>query len=327
MSERQLGKSGPRVSAIGLGLMSMSNTYGKSDDAESVEVIRRALDLGITLLDSSDMYGWGHNEELLGRAVRGRREAAVLATKFGQVRNPSGANLVNGRPEYVPRACDASLDRLGVEVIDLYYQHRVDPQVPIEETVGAMSRLVERGKVRHLGLSEAAPATIRRAHRVWPMAALQIEYSLLYREEAEEALAVCRELGIGLVAYAPLGRSLLTGEVSRVEDIPDDDRRRQHPRFEPGNLEANLALVGRLQAMAREKGATPGQLALAWLLARGPDVVPIPGTKRRARLEENVGALGVQLTGDDVRALDEAVPRGAAAGSRYPAAQMKAVYL
>jgi len=327
MSERQLGKSGPRVSAIGLGLMSMSNTYGKSDDAESVEVIRRALDLGITLLDSSDMYGWGHNEELLGRAVRGRREAAVLATKFGQVRNPSGANLVNGRPEYVPRACDASLERLGVEVIDLYYQHRVDPQVPIEETVGAMSRLVERGKVRHLGLSEAAPATIRRAHRVWPMAALQIEYSLLYREEAEEALAVCRELGIGLVAYAPLGRSLLTGEVSRVEDIPDDDRRRQHPRFEPGNLEANLALVGRLQAMAREKGATPGQLALAWLLARGPDVVPIPGTKRRARLEENVGALGVQLTGDDVRALDEAVPRGAAAGSRYPAAQMKAVYL
>ena len=327
MSERQLGKSGPRVSAIGLGLMSMSNTYGKSDDAESVEVIRRALDLGITLLDSSDMYGWGHNEELLGRAVRGRREAAVLATKFGQVRNPSGANLVNGRPEYVPRACDASLERLGVEVIDLYYQHRVDPQVPIEETVGAMSRLVERGKVRHLGLSEAAPATIRRAHRVWPMAALQIEYSLLYREEAEEALAVCRELGIGLVAYAPLGRSLLTGEVSRVEDIPEDDRRRQHPRFEPGNLEANLALVGRVQAMAREKGATPGQLALAWLLARGPDVVPIPGTKRRARLEENVGALGVQPTGDDVRALDEAVPRGAAAGSRYPAAQMKAVYL
>jgi aryl-alcohol dehydrogenase-like predicted oxidoreductase len=327
MSERQLGKNGPRVSAIGLGLMSMSHTYGKSDDAESVAVIRRALDLGITLLDSSDMYGWGHNEELLGRAVRGRREAVVLATKFGQVRNPSGANLVNGRPEYVPRACDASLDRLGVEVIDLYYQHRVDPQVPIEETVGAMSRLVERGKVRHLGLSEAAPATIRRAHRVWPMAALQIEYSLLYREEAEEALAVCRELGIGLVAYAPLGRSLLTGEVSRVEDIPEDDRRRQHPRFEPGNLEANLALVGRLQAMAREKGATPGQLALAWLLARGPDVVPIPGTKRRARLEENVGALGVQLTGDDVRVLDEAVPRGAAAGSRYPAAQMKAVYL
>ena len=327
MSERQLGKSGPRVSAIGLGLMSMSNTYGKSDDAESVAVIRRALDLGITLLDSSDMYGWGHNEELLGRAVRGRREAVVLATKFGQVRDPGGANLVNGRPEYVPRACDASLARLGVEVIDLYYQHRVDPQVPIEETVGAMSRLVERGKVRHLGLSEAAPATIRRAHRVWPMAALQIEYSLLYREEAEEALAVCRELGIGLVAYAPLGRSLLTGEVSRVEDIPEGDRRRQHPRFEPGNLEANLALVGRVQAMAREKEATPGQLALAWLLARGPDVVPIPGTKRRARLEENVGALGVQLTGDDVRALDEAVPRGAAAGSRYPAAQMKAVYL
>jgi aryl-alcohol dehydrogenase-like predicted oxidoreductase len=327
MSERQLGKNGPRVSAIGLGLMSMSHTYGKSDDAESVAVIRRALDLGITLLDSSDMYGWGHNEQLLGRAVRGRREAVVLATKFGQVRSPSGANLVNGRPEYVPRACDASLERLGVEVIDLYYQHRVDPQVPIEETVGAMSRLVERGKVRHLGLCEAAPATIRRAHRVWPMAALQIEYSLLYREEAEEALAVCRELGIGLVAYAPLGRSLLTGGVSRVEDIPEDDRRRQHPRFEPGNLEANLALVGRVEAMAREKGATPGQLALAWLLARGPDVVPIPGTKRRARLEENVGALRVQLTGDDVRALDEAVPRGAAVGSRYPAAQMKAVYL
>jgi aryl-alcohol dehydrogenase-like predicted oxidoreductase len=325
--ERPLGKGGLRVSAIGLGLMSMSSTYGKSDDAESVAVIQRALDLGITLLDSADIYGWGHNETLLGRALGGRRDGAVLATKFGQVRDPGGANRVNGRPEYVARACDASLGRLGVETIDLYYQHRVDPQVPIEETVGAMSRLVEQGKVRHLGLSEAAPATIRRAHRVWPIAAVQLEYSLLYREEAEAVLPVCRELGIGLVAYAPLGRSLLTGQVTRLEDIPEDDRRRQHPRFEAANLEKNVARVKRVEAMARAKGATTGQLALAWLLARGPDVVPIPGTKRRARLEENAAALAIQLTTDEVRALDEAVPGGAAAGARYPAAEMKAVYL
>jgi aryl-alcohol dehydrogenase-like predicted oxidoreductase len=327
MEYRRLGQGGLVVSALGLGCMSMSSAYGKSDDTEAIAVIHRALDLGLTFLDSSDMYGWGQNEELIGRAVRGRREQVVLATKFGQVRNPGGANLVNGRPEYVREACDASLRRLGVEAIDLYYQHRVDPGVPIEETVGGMSRLVERGKVRHLGLSEAAPATIRRAHRTWPIAAVQLEYSLLYREEAEETLPVCHELGIGFVAYAPLGRSLLTGGVARLDDIPEDDRRRQHPRFEGQNLEKNLALVGRVEAMAREKGASPAQLALAWLLARGTEIVPIPGTKRRARLDENLGALDLSLTPEDVRALDEAVPRGAAAGRRYPDAQMKGVYL
>jgi aryl-alcohol dehydrogenase-like predicted oxidoreductase len=327
MEYRRLGQGGLVVSALGLGCMSMSSTYGKSDDAESVAVIHRALDLGLTLLDSSDMYGWGQNEELIGRAIRGQREQVVLATKFGQVRNPAGGNLVNGRPEYVKEACDASLRRLGVEWIDLYYQHRVDPQVPIEETVGAMSRLVEQGKVRHLGLSEAAPATIRRAHRTWPIAAVQLEYSLLYREEAEETLPVCRELHVGFVAYAPLGRSLLTGGVASLDDIPEDDRRRHHPRFEGENLEKNLTLVRRVEAMAREKEVSAGQLALAWLLARGPEIVPIPGTKRRGRLDENLGALDLSLTPEDVRALDEAVPRGAAAGPRYPDAQMKGVYL
>ena len=327
MEYRRLGRDGPVVSALGLGCMSFSGAYGQGDDAESIAVVHRALDRGLSLLDSSDMYGWGQNEELLGRAIRGRRDAVVLATKFGQVRNPAGANLVNGRPEYVGQACDASLRRLGVETIDLYYQHRVDPQVPIEETVGAMSRLVEQGKVRHLGLCETAPGTLRRAHRVWPIAAVQLEYSLLYREEAEETLPICRELQIGLVAYAPLGRSLLTGRVSRPEDIPEDDRRRQHPRFQDQNLRKNLALVRPVETMARDKGVTPGQLALAWLLARGPEIVPIPGTKRRARLDENLGALDLALNPDDIRALDESVPRGAAAGARYPDAQMKGVYL
>ena len=327
MDERSLGGH-LRVSAIGLGCMSMSGTYGKSDDAASTAVIHRALDLGVTFLDSSDMYGWGHNEEVLGQALRGRRAGVVVATKFGQVQAPGGGgNLVDGRPEHVRAACDASLKRLGLDVIDLYYQHRVDPKVPIEETVGAMARLQEAGKVRALGLCEAAPATLRRAHAVHPIAALQTEYSLLYRQPAEEMLGVCRELGVAFVAYSPLGRSLLTGTVSRAEDIPADDRRRQHPRFQGENLAHNGRLVARVGEVARAHRATPGQVALAWLLARGPDVVPIPGTKRIDRLEENLGAPGVRLTSDDLRRLDEELPPGAAAGTRYPEGQMKGVHI
>ena len=328
MDYRLLGHGALRVSAIGLGCMSMSGTYGKSDDAASVRVIDRALDLGIDFLDSSDMYGWGHNEEMIRRALAGRRERVVLATKFGQVRSPDGGgNLVDGSAPYVRTACEASLERLDVDTIDLYYQHRVDPKVPIEETVGAMARLREEGKIRALGLCEAAPATLRRAHAVHPIAALQMEYSLLYRQPAEDALAVCRELGIAFVAYSPLGRSLLAGGVERPEDIPADDRRRQHPRFQGPNLEHNARLVRRLAEMARAKGATPAQLALAWLLARGRDIVPIPGTKRVDRLEENVGALRVRLDADDLRRIDEAMPPGAGAGTRYPEPQMKGVYI
>ena len=274
------------------------------------------------------MYGWGHNEELLGRALRGRRDRVVLATKFGQVRNPSGGgNLVDGRPEYVGQACDASLKRLGVDVIDLYYQHRVDPKVPIEDTVGGMKRLVEQGKVRFLGLSEAAPETVRRAHRVHPVVALQSEYSLLYRQEAEAILPALRELGISFVAYSPLGRSLLTGQVQKPEDVPAGDRRLAHPRFQGDNLVRNLALVRRLEGFARDKGCTPAQLVLAWLLAQGRDVVAIPGTKRVDRLRENLGALEVRLTPDEVAEIAAAVPADAAAGARYPEAQMKAVHL
>ena len=327
MQERTLGRSAVKVSAVGLGCMSMSGVYGAGDDAASTGVIQRALDRGITFLDSSDMYGWGHNEELLGRAIRGRRDQVVLATKFGQVRQPSGANLVSGRPDYVPQACDASLRRLGVDVIDLYYQHRVDPAVPIEETVGAMGRLVERGKVRLLGLCEAAPDTIRRAHRVHAISAVQSEYSPLYREQAEATLPTCRELGISFVAYSPLGRSLLTGQVQKPEDIPDGDRRRDHPRFQGANLTRNLELVHRLEAIAAEKGCTPAQLALAWLLAQGSEIVPIPGTKRTDRLDENLGALAVALDTGDVERISAAIPPGAAAGPRYPEAQMRGVYL
>jgi aryl-alcohol dehydrogenase-like predicted oxidoreductase len=327
MEARTLGRSTVKVSAIGLGCMSMSGVYGAGDDAASIGVVQRAIDRGIDFVDSSDMYGWGHNEELLGRALRGRRARVVLSTKFGQVRNPGGANVVNGRPEYVPEACDASLKRLGVDVIDLYYQHRVDPAVPIEETVGAMGRLVEQGKVRLLGLCEAAPETIRRAHRVHPISAIQSEYSLLYREQAESTLPTCRELGITFVAYSPLGRSLLTGQVHKPEDIPDGDRRRDHPRFQKDNLARNVALVQRLEAIAAEKGCTPAQLALAWLLAEGPDIVPIPGTKRLDRLEENLGAADVRLEAGDAQRISAAVPAGAAAGGRYPDAQMKGVYL
>ena len=326
MEQRTLGKSGITVSAIGLGLMSMSGVYGKPDDNESVRVIQRALDLGINFLDSSDMYGWGQNEEVLGRALAGRRDRAVVATKFGQVKNPSGGgNLVNGRPEYVIQACDASLKRLRIDVIDLYYQHRVDPAVPIEDTVGGMKRLVEQGKIRAIGLCEAAPSTVRRAHGVHPLAALQSEYSLLYRAEAEAALPTCRELGISFVAYSPLGRSMLTGSVKTVADIPDGDRRRDHPRFQEANLVRNRELVERLEAIAGEKACTVGQLVLAWLLAQGQDIVPIPGTKRRERLEENVGALSVKLSTDDVRRIADALPVGAAAGLRYPEPQMKGV--
>jgi aryl-alcohol dehydrogenase-like predicted oxidoreductase len=328
LPRRQLGKGGLTVSAVGLGCMSMSGTYGQSDDAQSIAVIHRALDLGVTFLDSSDMYGWGHNEELLGRALKGRRGQAVLATKFGQVKPPDGkTNLVSGRPDYVPRACDASLRRLGTDVIDLYYQHRVDPAVPIEETVGAMARLVEQGKVRFLGLSEAAPGTIRRAQAVHPIAAVQSEYSLLYRQPAEETLPVCRELGIAFVAYSPLGRGFLSGQIHKPEEIAEDDRKRQHPRFQGENFSHNRRLVDRVAELARAKGITPGQLALAWLLARGEDVVPIPGTKRSAYLEENLGALGVRLDAADLQQLDEALPPGAAAGSRYPEQHMKAVFI
>ncbi len=326
MRMRRLGNSSLNASSIGLGLMSMSGTYGKSDDQECIGVIHRALDLGINHLDSSDMYGWGQNEELLGRAIKGKRDRVLVATKFGQVRSPDGkGNLVDGRPAYVAEACDASLKRLGVDVIDLYYQHRVDPKVPIEDTVGGMSRLVERGKVRFLGLSEAAPETVRRAQAVHPISAVQSEYSLLYRQPAEDTIATCRELGISFIAYSPIGRGLLSARIKQAGDMPEDDRRRQHPRFQEGNLEHNLGLVRRIEEIAREKGATPSQLALAWLLAQGEDVFPIPGTKRRSYLEENVEALSINLTKEDLARINEAMPPGAAAGSRYPEAQMKGV--
>jgi aryl-alcohol dehydrogenase-like predicted oxidoreductase len=327
LEHRQLGTSALRVSAIGLGCMGLSGVYGPADDGESITLIQKAIDLGVDHLDSSDMYGWGHNETLIGKALRGRRDRVVLTTKFGQVQNPGGPNQVNGRPEYVVQACDASLKRLGVDVIDLYYQHRVDPGVPIEETVGGMKRLVESGKVRFLGLSEAAPDTVRRAHRVHPIAALQSEYSILYRKEAEETLPTLRELGVSFVAYSPLGRSLLTGQVQKPQDIPEGDRRLAHPRFQGDNLLQNIELVRRLEAIARDMGCTPGQLVLAWLLAQGPNVVAIPGTKRLARLQENLGALNVKLGPADVARIGEAVPMGAAAGLRYPEAQLKGVYI
>jgi aryl-alcohol dehydrogenase-like predicted oxidoreductase len=324
---RKLGKSPIQVSAVGLGLMSMSGIYGNADDNESIGVIHHALDRGINHLDSSDMYGWGHNEQLLGKALKGRRDQAIVATKFGQTKSADGKQGVDGRPEYVTQACEASLKRLGIEVIDLYYQHRVDPAVPIEDTVGAMKRLLEQGKVRALGLSEANPQTIRRAHQVHPIAVVQNEYSLLYRKEGEETLAACRELGITLVAYAPLGRSLLTGSVHGKSDLPEGDRRLQHPRFQGENLDRNVQIVARLEAIAREKKCTPAQLVLAWLLAQGEDIVAIPGTKRKARVDENLAALQVKLSKEDVRRIGDAAPVGAAAGTRYPADGMKRVYL
>jgi len=328
MHFRKLGNSDLTVSAIGLGCMSMSGTYGKSDDEQSIAVVHRAIDLGVTFIDSSDMYGWGHNEELLGRALKGRRNRVVLVTKFGQVQSPDGkGNLVDGSPAYVARACDASLKRLGVDVIDVYFQHRVDPKVPIEDTVGAMKRLIEQGKVRALGLSEAAPTTIRRAQAVHPISAVQSEYSLLYRNPAEETLPTCRERGISYIAYSPLGRGFLTGSIRTDADLPSDDRRRQHPRFQAQNFDHNRKLVLRIEEMASEKGCTPSQLVLAWLLAQGEDVMPIPGTKRTACLEENLGALDVQLSASDLKQIDEAMPAGAAAGLRYPEPQMKGVHI
>ena len=325
---RKLGNSNLTVFPIGLGCMSLSGAYGKGDDAESIKVVHHAIDSGVNFLDSSDMYGWGHNETLLGKALTGgRRGKVVLATKFGQTQQPGGANGVNGRPEYVKQACEASLKRLGVDAIDLYYQHRVDPSVPIEETVGAMGELVKAGKVRAIGLCEAKPETIKRAHKTHPLAAVQSEYSLLYRQHAEETLATTRPLGIAYVAYSPLGRSLLTGSVKAASDIPEGDGRGRHPRFAGDNLAHNLQLAAVIEAMAKAKGCTPGQVALAWLLAQGTDIVPIPGTKRAARVDENVGTLDVALSADDVARLSAALPPGAAAGGRYPDGGMKAVYL
>jgi aryl-alcohol dehydrogenase-like predicted oxidoreductase len=327
IEQRNLGKTPIKVSALGLGLMSMSGVYGNANDEESIGVIHYALDQGINFLDSADMYGWGHNETLLGKALKGRRDKVVVATKFGQVKLPDGKQAVDGRPEYVMQACEASLKRLGTDVIDLYYQHRVDANTPIEETVGAMKRLVEQGKVRALGLSEARPETIRRAHKVHPIAAVQNEYSLLYRVEGEETLKTTRELGITLVPYAPLGRSMLTGTVHGSADLPEGDRRLQHPRFQGEALDKNVALVERLEQISKEKRCTPAQLVLAWLLHQGKDIVPIPGTKRRARVDENLAALKIRLSSEDVRRISDAAPVGAGAGTRYPAEAMKRVYL
>ncbi len=327
MEQRQLGGQGLRTSALGLGCMGMSEFYGKGDDTESVATIQRALDLGITFLDTSDMYGPFRNEELVGRAIRGRREIVVLATKFGIVRSATDPTLrrIDGSPAYVKQACEASLSRLGVQHIDLYYQHRVDPNVPIEDTVGAMKELVQAGKVRYLGLSEAKPETIRRAHAVHPIAALQTEYSLWSRDVEDEILPTLRSLGIGLVPYGPLGRGFLTGQIKRYEDLELGDFRRNSPRFQGENFQKNLALVERVTAMARDKGCTPAQLALAWLLAQGNDIVPIPGTKTRQRLEENAGAVRVRLSADDLKAIDRITPRGAAAGERYAPEGMKTI--
>jgi len=329
METRTLGTQGLETSAVGLGCMGMSEFYGPTDERESAATIIRALDLGTNFLDTADMYGMGRNEELVGRTIRRRRNEVVLATKFGNIRDPADPTRrgISGRPEYVRSACDASLRRLGTDVIDLYYQHRVDPAVPIEDTVGAMAELAQAGKIRFLGLSEAGPETIRRAHAVHPISALQSEYSLWTRDPEDGALDVCRELGIGFVAYSPLGRGFLTGQIRRFEDFAPDDFRRMNPRFQGDNFGRNLDVVDRLGEIAREKGCTPAQLALAWLLALGEDIVPIPGTRHRDRLEENIEASALALTPDDLRRIDDAAPKGVAAGERYAPGGMKAVGL
>jgi aryl-alcohol dehydrogenase-like predicted oxidoreductase len=326
MEKRTLGRTGLQVSALGLGCMGMSEFYGPHNEAESIAVIHNAIDSAITFLDTADIYGNGHNEELVGRALRGRRHEVVLATKFGNVRDRDGTfRGVNGRPEYVRSACDASLQRLSVDTIDLYYQHRVDSDTPIEDTVGAMADLIREGKVRFLGLSEAGPHTLRRAQAVHPITALQTEYSLWTRDPEEEILPVIRELGIGFVAYSPLGRGFLTGQIKRVEDLAPADWRRKSPRFQGENFQRNLRLVTEIESMASEKKCTSSQLALAWVLAQGQDIVPIPGTKRAHYLEENVVATRVRLDPEDLARIDRVLPHGAASGSRYPEAAMKAV--
>lgn len=326
--KRKLGSSDLEMTPIGLGCMSFSGVYGPSDDDAAIELIHYAIDQGIDTLDSSDMYGWGHNEELLGRALQGRRDKILLISKFGQVKNPDGGgNLVDGRPEYVMSSCEASLKRLKTDVIDLYYQHRIDPKVPIEETIGAMARLVEQGKVRAIGICEGNPDTIRRAHATSPLAAIQSEYSLLYREQGDEARNVTRELGISYMAYAPLGRGILTNQYLGMDTLPEDDPHARHPRYSGENFAHNMALSSNVATIAEEKGCTPAQLCIAWLLAQGDDLVTIPGTKRQARLDENMAALDVSLSADDASRISTTVPVGSAAGTRYPAGGMKGVHI